>query len=521
MTASIGAGRLKELLHDELELAVLDVREAGQFGLDHMLHAVPCPYSVLESRAAALVPRKEVCTVLVDGDDGVSEPAAARLEELGYANVLTLAGGNPAWRRAGHERFEGVNVPSKAFGEIVEQVDGTPHVTARRLRDMMDRNEDFVVLDGRTPAEHRRMSIPGGISVPNAEMVLRIRDLAPDPSTTVIVNCAGRTRSIIGAQGLINAGVPNPVFALEAGTMGWTLAGYDLERGSTRRFPDGISDGCRRAALRYGNALLRKSGVPAIDRRTIETWRTDRTRTLFLFDVRTEEEFLAGTLAGAVHVPGGQLVQTTDQWCGVWGARVVVFDTPPGARAAITAHWLRQMGWNVGVLVAEPDGACADAPAKVFPADVVTPSDLAAAMERDDVFVIDAGHSMDYRAGHIPTATWAIRPRLDQISLPEDKLIAVCSGRETRARLVARDLASTRRVAVLAGGRAAWAAEGRPLDPSPGVPADEDAIDFLFWVSARHQGDKAAARAYLEWEENLPAQITADGDARFVIAPPA
>jgi hypothetical protein len=31
------------------------------------------------------------------------------------------------------------------------------------------------------------------------------------------VNCAGRTRSIIGTQSLINAGVPNPVTALRNG----------------------------------------------------------------------------------------------------------------------------------------------------------------------------------------------------------------------------------------------------------------------------------------------------------------
>lgn len=526
MTRTVAAAALKGMLHDGEELALLDVREDGQFGIDHMLHAVPCPYSTLEARIGALVPRKSARTVLVDEGDGVAEKAASRLAGLGYADIAVLAGGNPAWREAGYERFEGVNVPSKAFGEIVEQVDGTPHITADELRGMIDRGEDLVILDGRTPAEHKRMSIPGGLSVPNAEMVLRIGDLAPDPDTTVVVNCAGRTRSIIGAQGLINAGIPNRVVALKAGTMGWTLAGHALEHGSTRGYPDAVSERARTAAAGYGEALLRKCGVPAIDAETLERWRAEDDRTLFLFDVRAEEEFLAGHLPGAVHAPGGQLVQATDRWCGVWGARVVLFDTPPGARAAVTAHWLRQMGWDVHVMTGDPDGAAGETagePAAALPAvDAVTTGELADAIAADRAFVVDAGHSMDYRAGHLPTATWAVRPRLDRLGIPPGRPVVVYSEHETRARLAARDLieSGTGSVAVLSGGRSSWTAEGRPIEASPDAPADEDAIDFLFWVSSRHKGDDAAALAYLAWEENLPAQIAADGDARFVVAPP-
>ena len=50
------------------------------------------------------------------------------------------------------------------------------------------------------------------------------------------MNCAGRTRSIIGAQSLINAGLPNKVIALKNGTMGWHLAGLKVARGETRSF---------------------------------------------------------------------------------------------------------------------------------------------------------------------------------------------------------------------------------------------------------------------------------------------
>ncbi|WP_459655385.1 rhodanese-like domain-containing protein, partial [Achromobacter xylosoxidans] len=69
----------------------------------------------------------------------------------------------------------------------------------------------------------------------------RAHGLAPDPKTTIVVNCAGRTRSIIGAQTLINLGVPNPVYALENGTQGWYLADFELDHGASRRYEDAVA----------------------------------------------------------------------------------------------------------------------------------------------------------------------------------------------------------------------------------------------------------------------------------------
>lgn len=506
---------LKKMLRDGEELALLDVREAGQFGLEHMLHAVPCPFSVLEARAPLLAPRRTVRTVLVDADDGVAERAAIRLADLGYDNISILEGGNHSWRAAGYETFQGVNVPSKAFGEIVEHAARTPHVTADELHAMKRRGDDLVILDGRTPEEHTRMSIPGGVSVPNAELMYRVHDLAPDPGTTIIVNCAGRTRSIIGAQTLIDAGVPNRVVALKAGTMGWKLAGRELEHGSTLRYPEIPSRECTENAASYARDMIRKFGIPMIDAATLDAWKADSGRTLFLFDVRTREEFDAGHPAGAVHAPGGQLVQATDHWCGVWGARVVLLDDAPCARAVATAHWLRRMGWDACALDTEGletgDSVSVDTPA----AEEISCARLADEMRDGRIFLIDAGQSADYRAAHLPGAVWGIRPRLDRLDIPDGKPIVVYSGRRIRAALAARDLSENRPVRVLAGGREAWIAEGRPTVASPGVPPDGDAIDYLFLMSARHQGDDAAARAYLDWEENLPAQVAADGDARF------
>ncbi|MCX0231923.1 rhodanese-like domain-containing protein, partial [Escherichia coli] len=74
----------------------------------------------------------------------------------------------------------------------------TPSLSAQEVKALLDARRDVVIVDSRRYEEFQTMSIPTATSVPGAELVLRIRELAPDPTTQVIVNCAGRTRSIIG-----------------------------------------------------------------------------------------------------------------------------------------------------------------------------------------------------------------------------------------------------------------------------------------------------------------------------------
>jgi rhodanese-related sulfurtransferase len=164
-----------------------------------------------------------------------------------------------------------------------------------------------VILDARRFEEYATMSIPGGISTPGAELVLRVAELAPDPATTVIVNCAGRTRSLIGAQSLVNAGVPNPVFALRNGTIGWTLAQQTLEHGQSRRFLD-ASDQTLTEARGKARAVAYRAGVRRIDVDGLADLAQDRKRTLYRFDVRTPDEYAAG------HLPGFRGARAAS-WC--------------------------------------------------------------------------------------------------------------------------------------------------------------------------------------------------------------
>jgi rhodanese-related sulfurtransferase len=521
MAGRVDARTLKAWLRDGGELALLDVREAGEFGEAHLFHAIPLPYSRLEAELERLVPNAATRTVLVDdGNTGIATKATQRAAALGYTSLAILDGGTAAWKAAGYRLFAGVNVPSKAFGELVEHADRTPHISAVELRARVARGDRLVIVDGRPLAEYRKMNIPGGICCPNGELALRIGTIAPDPQTTIVVNCAGRTRSIIGAQTLIEIGVPNPVYALENGTQGWFLAGFALEHGGTRKYAGAISA----AAAPRAAAFARQHGVIEIPAATAAEWLADARRTTYLLDVRTAEEFATGHLPGAQHAPGGQLMQATDQWVGVRNARILLVDSD-GVRAPVAAAWLRRMGHDAHVfqggiraaLAVPPRASAAEA---VLPRlSLIAPHDLEERLRGGHVRAVVLRPSADYRREHIPGAVWAIRPRLAHAVDGYRGALALVADEPLIARAAALDLAELgfSDLCLLSGGFAAWRAAGLPTVSTPDRPPDAERIDYLFFVHDRHDGNAEAARRYLAWELGLLAQLDEDERATFRI----
>jgi len=344
---SITPQAVRHALLTRAEIALFDLRDEHSFAQGHPLFAAQVPVDRVAIEAPARLPRKDVIIVLYDDGEGFTGAARDVLIAMGYGNVRILDGGLNGWRDAGYELFEDVNSYAKAFGELVEHRRHTPSLPAEDVQALIDEKADIAIVDARRFDEYTTMSIPTGTSVPGAELVLRAVAVAPDPDTTIIVNCAGRTRSIIGTQSLINAGVPNRVVALRNGTIGWTLAGQSLDKGQHRRAPEPV-DGLTEARARAGDVAYR-AGVKRIDSDSLALLAADRSRTLYRFDVRQPEIYAAGHIPGFLNAPGGQLVQETDHFAPVRGARIVLADNL-GIRADMSASWLAQMGWEVYVL---------------------------------------------------------------------------------------------------------------------------------------------------------------------------
>jgi rhodanese-related sulfurtransferase len=513
------------MLHDGGEVAVLDVREEGIYAKRHLLLGVSAPLSQLELRVPLLVPRRTTRIVLIDDNDGLAQRAAEKLLQYGYTDVNVMQGGVDAWAGAGYEIYSGVNVPSKAFGEFVEHKYNTPRMEPAEVKAKLDRGEKLIILDSRPLAEYLRVSIPGGIDCPGAELAYRVHDLVDSPDTLVVVNCAGRTRSIIGAQSLINAGIPNRVVALKNGTMGWHLAGFQVAKDQDLIAPPPGPKGLAKAKA-VAARVAKRFGVQTIEIAQLKKFAQEKDRTLYVFDVRSPEEYLAGHRPGTQSAPGGQLVQTTDSFVGVRNARIALVDDH-GVRATMTAHWLIQMGWEQvfvvnGALDAVPleKGAGAqevlglDAAAN----EQIEPAALQKALAAGDLNVVDLDSKPKYADGHVPGAWHAIRANLaaNLKKLPPAATLVLTSPDGVLATLAAPEAAklTPAKVKVLSGGTVAWRKAGQPMEQGE-TRLTDDSDDV--WVKAhdRKSNREQAMKEYLTWEVDLITQIGRDDDVEF------
>lgn len=527
---------VRQALLDKREIAFLDVREEDPHAQSHPLFAANFPLSRVELDAYSKLPRRDVWIVTLDEGDippEVSDAmhAARRLVTLGFTNVSVFKGGVHAWSAAGGELFKDVNVPSKSFGELVEAHKHTPSLSAQEVKTLIDEKADVVIVDARRFDEYNTMSIPTAISCPGAELVLRIAELAPRPETRVIVNCAGRTRSIIGTQSLINAGIPNKVSALRNGTIGWTLADQTLDKGQTRKFSEVSATTTQNAAVRARDVADR-AGVKRATLAQVQTWQTQSTHTTYFFDTRNPEEFIAGHLTGFRSTPGGQLVQETEMVAPVRGARLVLADTD-GVRANMTASWLAQMAWDVYVLdsVESKDFNIAGAWQADLPFVPEAPSIDCATLEtwlqapttHKETMVIDLARHAQYVQGHIPAARYVLRSQLNDaitrlptasryvLTCPDGVMARFAFDACTQA---LSDLGQTAEVYVLAGGTQAWRDAGLDLEKGPtqlvSPPIDRYKRPYEGTNNARE-----AMQGYLDWEFGLVEQLGRDGTHHF------
>ncbi|WP_289296672.1 rhodanese-like domain-containing protein [uncultured Reyranella sp.] len=534
LTPLLSVRQVKEMLKGGEVFAFFDVREEGEFSTQgHPLFATPLPLSRLEPRALALLPDPHIRIVLMDGGEegqtGRANRAAAALSRLGYTNLAVMAGGLKGWRDAGYEVFTGVNVPSKAFGEVVEHGNDTPRIDAADVQKLIDSKADMVILDSRPLPEFTNMSIPGGVDCPGAELVYRVKDFVTRPETLVVVNCAGRTRSIIGAQSLINAGLPNKVMALKNGTMGWHLAGLKVARGETRSFGPQGAEAARFAQAAAANIAARM-GIRKIDKAGLDAL-VKKGGPLYRLDVRDPAEYAQGHLAGFRHAAGGQLVQATDQYVGARNATIVLHDND-GVRATMTAHWLLQMGWNETYVLDHKPAASelTTAAEPRYPAGFIVPqvpTVTAAELEKSlaTSLVIDLDTSLKYRDGHIPGAWFAVRANLAR-TLPEmlgkqpgsTRIVLVAPDAEIAALAAAEiaEQAGVTPVHILSGGMKAWREGGFDLETGHVRMADPP-TDVWYRPYDFKEDVEAAMRQYLDWEVDLVPQVERDGDARFTV----
>ena len=510
---------LAALMTGETLHAVFDVRERGEFNDGQIANATSLPRSQIEFRITELVPDRKIVIVVYDEDEGRAPLAARTLEEFGYENVSVLEGGLPSWSKQGFATVKGVNVPSKAFGERVHHESPVPEVTPEELRGLQEQSADLLIFDVRTPEEYGRFCIPGGSNIPGGDLILWADALKKKSESTIVINCAGRTRSIIGTASLMRMGLRN-VCALKNGTMGWVLAGLELERMPTRSGAV-APDESREKALELALQFAAEQKLSWIEARELFDSSGKADGCTYILDVRSEGEYESGHVPGSLSVPGGQAVQRADDFVAVRNARIV-FVSQQSARAVMASYWYRQMGFrNVKILRGGLEawraggGAIADGPLDHEPlgferartrARIMEPAAINALVGSSAATILHVGSSADFASVHLPRSRWISRGWLE-LKLPSvlkdlsrPIVLSCADGRSSL--LAARTLSEMgyQEVIVLEGGIKSWIRAGysttHGLDSCLVEPND-------VVLSPSVKGDKAAMRRYLEWETKL------------------
>ncbi|MEY3664664.1 MAG: hypothetical protein RLZZ153_846 [Pseudomonadota bacterium] len=524
----LNANQVYLMLDGEVEWALLDVREEGAFDTGHPFWAVNVPLSHIESRIPGLVPRLGTpLVVLDDADDGLARRAAKCLSAMGYTDIHVLEEGLAGWRKAGLPIHAGIYVPSKAFGEYVEHHYKTPSISVERLKLALEQSEDMVVIDCRPFDEFTTSSLPGSINCPGVELITRVYSLLENEKTTVVVHCAGRTRGIIGAQTLINAGLRNPVVTVKNGMAGWLLSGQRLAHGRVNVAPAPTLESLQKAfeaTQRLANAV----GLRTVDANQLQEWRQDAGRTLYLFDVRTPQEYEAGHIPEARSAPGGQLLQAFDTFVGTRNSRIVLVDDN-GIRARITGFWLRQMGLEDVAILEGASGLASNRLASTKEnsprvheplggtVSEVTVLQLHQLMAEGNAVVLDFSNSLKFGRGHIPGAWFAVRARIAEAlsKIPAGLQLVLTSEDGNFAALAYSDVKqiSSTPVSVLRGGNSAWSMAGLPMESGrERLTTKNDDV----WYSPIDRPDPIQAiHNYLDWETELIDRIQRERGVRF------
>ena len=525
MAQKITSHDLTQLLEGKSPFALIDVRESGEYNATHIPGAALIPRRRIEYIIEESVPFKGTQVVICDDDGRRAESGAGTLEKLGYTNVSYLDGGTNRWSSNDLPTEWGVNVPSKDFGEMQEVVHHVPEITADDLHQKIQNGEKLVILDTRTPEEYHNFCIPGGRSMPGGELALRITDIKKelDADTTVVINCAGRTRSIMGTRVLQRMGVE--AVGLKNGTSGWLLAGYELEYGGDRLKLPNVSDESRAAAEEYAARLADEDGVRYLDIPALQQVLSKQEQeSVYLIDVRTEDEYKTGHIPGFRWFPGGQAVQRSDDVAVVKNA-TYVFCCDGRARATITASLFRQLG-HENVFVVDGGAPAWQTDGRTLETGVPAPglAGLVAAeasvkkvsaqelsVNYPDV-VLFTDTSEDFSHGHTPGAKWITRSWLEVEILEAApakgaSITVTCrDGRgSTLAAATLQDMGYTN-VTVLDGGMAAWRKAGLPVEEGlTGIVRPPSDINYL--GISRSYGEMMN---YLRWETALGEKYAAD-----------
>ena len=512
----ISCEELLDLITSSSNFCLLDIRSKAEFNEKHILGSSSIPRSDLEFQLPRLIPYKQTKIILNDSDSKRSFYSVAQLSHMGYLNVLVLEGGLDKWIADGYSYTEGMNVPSKTFGEQVLHTDDPPEITPEELFEMMENGEKLLLIDTRTPEEYSRATMPNSINIPNGELINRVPQLDKEFDGQIIIHCGGRTRSIIGASLMHTLGYKD-IISLKDGTMGWLLAGYELQYDNdVEDFVDTTPD-FKKLAQELAENMRKQNSIQTIDHVELKNlFNQNIENNIYFIDVRTESEYKESHLSEFDWMAGGQLIQRTDETVAMKNARVILVCNDM-TRSTVAAYWLKRMGYDNIQVVLGGMNECSSNEFKfssefskpnvdlpVNYKSISTNELLNSINNNENQTILFLGNSANYNEGHIEKSYWLPKDWLEmyiQIVVPNnnDKVVLVCND-ELRSALSTKildDLGYSNTV-VLSGGLEAWKSNNLPL-----TTKSDNKYDYPDDVFVHPLGNRELMLKYLTWEKAL------------------
>ena len=517
MKKYIKAKDVKKLYSGTSEFSLVDIREIGQHTDGHPFFSISIPYSIFESRIIDLIPSKETLIILMDHNDGLSEIVEEITCDLGYRNIQILKDGVFGWKKAGYFLFKGIHVPSKAFGELVELKKNTPHIKPSELRKKINKKDNIIIVDGRPLEEFKKMNIPTGVCCPNMEIPLRIQNEIND-KTEIIINCAGRTRSIIGAQNLINFGIKNKVKALENGTQGWTLSGYKLETNKKETLDLNKIEYQKSKYRNSAAKIINKFNLKKINLRTLNSFLEEKTKNTFIFNVTANQNFSENKMY-LKHAPGGQLIQATDSFVGVLNSKIILVDDGELLRASLTASWLKQMGFDVYIFDDDINYLknFFDQKKKfIIPKSKIVENN--SLIDFLKLNLLDIRTSHEFKKTHLKRSKWINRANLRFHNFNGNKDFLIIYNDLSKAELIYKDIISKYKTSIyFYKFDENFKLLNELFTNKETFMKREVCIDFIYHTFKRHHGSKAHSLAYLSWEKDLLNHMDEEEKNRFKV----
>ena len=118
---------------------------------------------------------------------------------------------------------------SPGFLKLVDEVRPRVHETdVREVKERLDRQDRFHLVDVREESEFARGHLPGAIHLSKGIIERDIETTIPDRSAPIVLYCGGGFRSVLVAENLQRMGYTN-VLSMDGGWRGWVEAGHPVE----------------------------------------------------------------------------------------------------------------------------------------------------------------------------------------------------------------------------------------------------------------------------------------------------